>query len=169
MTLSTLSPARMVQHGDVMPNHNYPQAIDEVMSPPATFKVGTIEAVRQFARSKPWRGTEEERKAKFKALHDELCRIYGKHTTLTFGVLDGGCSGLSHYAVLLDEIVLVGKLSVVTYLHEFAHCLGRDERGAVRWSVSLFRRCFPRSFARCVASRHMLRRGSGGPETSSPG
>jgi hypothetical protein len=52
-----------------------------------------------------------------------------------------------------------GRLSVVTYLHEFAHALGRDERGACRWSINLFRRVFPEQFARLAASGHTLRRG----------
>lgn len=140
-----------------MPSHDYPQTVAEVLSPPVQFRASTLEAVRRFAASKPWQGSLVERKAKFQVLHDELCRIYKKRTTLTYGLLDGACSGASHFIPALDQIVLVGKLSVVTYMHEFAHALGRDERGAVRWSVSLFRRCFPRSFARCVPQGHVLR------------
>lgn len=141
-----------------MPSNDYPQTVAEVLSPPVRFKAETLEAVRCFARSKPWRGSLEQRKRKFETLHAELCRIYEKRTTLTFGELDGGCSGASHYISALDRIVLVGKLSVVTYLHEFAHALGRDERGAVRWSVCLFRACFPHSYARCHANGHMIQR-----------
>ena len=45
---------------------------------------------------------------------------------------------------------------MLTYLHEFAHARGYDERGACRWSLNLFRRCFPRSFARCRPVGHTL-------------
>jgi hypothetical protein len=57
---------------------------------------------------------------------------------------------------ILDLIALVGKLSVVTYLHELAHARGYDERQAVKWSVNLFRKVFPRSFARCQQEGHLL-------------
>jgi hypothetical protein len=136
---------------------NYPSTVTEVLTPRVHFKPATIEAVKQFARSKPWRGSLEERQAKFNAMHASLCGVYGKATTLTFGDLDGGDSGASHFSPAQNEITLCGRLSVTTYLHEFAHALGRGERGAVRWSVSLFKRCFPRSFRRCRHEGHMLR------------
>ncbi len=139
---------------------NYPATVAEVIDPPVHFRPAVIAAVKHFAQSKPYRGHLPERKLKFLSLHRELCRIYSKQTRLTFGLLDGGDSGTSHYQPSADEITLNGRLSVVTMLHEFAHALGRDERGAVRWSVNLFRACFPRSFARCRTDGHMLRRGS---------
>jgi hypothetical protein len=137
---------------------NYPRALAEVLDPPVRFRPAVIDAVMCFAHSKPYRGTIDERQQKFIALHRGLSALYAKSTTLTFGKLDDTDSGSSHYSPVSDEITLIGKLSVVTYLHEFAHCLGRDERQAVRWSANLFRHCFPRSFARCVAEGHMLRR-----------
>ena len=130
---------------------NYPDSIDEVLDPPVRFRRQTVTAVTQFARMRPWRGTLEQRMEKFRMLHVELCAVYGKTTVVTFRTMDGGCSGSSHYDPRGGEMVLTGRLSVVTFLHEFAHALGRDERGACRWSLNLFRRCFPRSFARCRA------------------
>ena len=138
--------------------YTYPQTVAEVLDPPVRFRDATVMAVRQFAMSRPWRGTVEERKAKFLRLHRRLCAIYGKTTRLRFGPLDGECSGGSCYSPHDDLIELSGKLSVTTYLHEFAHALGRGERGACRWSINLFRRCFPRSFGRCRSDGHMLRR-----------
>ncbi len=137
---------------------NYPATVAEVLDPPVRFRPSVLAAVQRFARAKPYRGTRAERKAKFADLHDDLCAVYGKQTVLAFGVLDGGDSGASHYRPAADLITLCGRLSVVTYLHEFAHALGRDEREAVRWSTNLFRAVFPRSFARCGHSGHMLRR-----------
>lgn len=71
-------------------------------------------------------------------------------------------------------INLTPRLSVVSFLHEFAHHLDRCRRGrtgggggerfACRWSINMFRRCFPRSFARCIPDGHTLRR----PATPSP-
>jgi hypothetical protein len=68
----------------------------------------------------------------------------------------GTHSGASNYRPACHTITLTGKLSVLTYLHEFAHARGADERQACRWSINLFRRCFPRSFARCRAVGHTL-------------
>jgi hypothetical protein len=137
---------------------NYPANVLDVLDPPVRFRPAVVVAVKQFARSKPYRGDLSARKTKFLALHLDLCGIYGKRTRLTFAALNGGDSGASHYCPAADEITLCGRLSVVTMLHEFAHALGRDERGAARWSVNLFRKCFPRSFARCCMHGHMLRR-----------
>ena len=137
---------------------NYPATVAEVLDPPLRFRPAALAAVQRFARSKPYRGTLVGRKLKVATLHDDLCATYAKQTVLAFDVLDGGDSGASHYLPSADLIVLSGRLSVVTYLHEFAHALGRDERGAVRWSVNLFRRCFPRSYSRCRTDGHVLRR-----------
>jgi hypothetical protein len=135
---------------------NYPATVAEVLDPPVRFRPAVTEAVNRFALSKPYCGDLEQRKAKFLTLHHDLCAIYGKQTQLMFDAIDGGDSGASFYLPATDSITLAGKLSVVTYLHEFAHVLGRDERGAVRWSVNLFRLCFPRSFARCLTADQML-------------
>ena len=139
--------------------NSYPHTIAEILDDRMRFRRDTIEAVLRFRQSRPWRGSVAEQKAKFRRLHQDLCRIYGKQTTLEFGVLDGECSDRSYYSPVHDAIRLVGRLSVVTYLHEFAHALRKDEQGACRWSVNLFRRCFPRQFARCGTEGHMLRRG----------
>lgn len=140
---------------------NYPATVGEVLATPPRYKAATVRAVRELARSRPWRGHLDERCRKVEALHAELCRVYGKRTGL-FIHPDCGFdldSGRSFYTPVRDLIVLTGRLSVVTYLHEFAHALGRDERGAVRWSVGLFRLCFPRSYARTRAVGHVLRAG----------
>ena len=139
--------------------NTHPRTIAEILDDQMRFRRTTIQVVLRFKRSRPWRGSVAERQAKFLRFHRNLCRIYGKQTTLEFGALDGGCSDRSYYSPVEDAITLVGRLSVVTYLHEFAHALGRNERGACRWSVNLFKQCFPRQFARCRAEGHMLRRG----------
>ena len=137
---------------------NYPASVAEILDPSMKFRPGVIAAVKRFKRAKPYRGSLDERKLKFTALHQDLCRIFGKTTTLIFGTLDGSDSGSSCFSPAADTITLKGKLSVVTYLHEFAHALGRDERGACRWSVNLFKRTFPVLFSRCQHDGHTLRR-----------
>jgi hypothetical protein len=137
---------------------NYPESVAEVLDPSMKFRPDVLRAVRAFKKHKPWRGSLDERKLKFSQLHQDLCRIYRRTTTLTFGKLDGGDSGGSSYSRAIDAITLTGRLSVVTYLHEWGHALGKDEREACRWSINLFRRIFPRLFERCRLDGHMLRR-----------
>jgi hypothetical protein len=67
------------------------------------------------------------------------------------------CSrGNGSYYPTLHIITMFGKLSVVTYLHEFGHARGYGERKACRFSINIFRRVWPRLFARCRHERHML-------------
>ena len=111
---------------------DYPQPVAEVLDPPVRFNRGTVAAVSRFKRLKPWRGSEDERKAKFERLYHDLCLIYGKQTRLVFGLFDGEDSGSNHYTPITDTITFCGRLSVLTLLHKVAHALGRDERGARR-------------------------------------
>jgi hypothetical protein len=122
------------------------------------FKAAALQAVRAFAHLGPWRGSIVARKEKFRRLNRDLAAAYGiAEPRLVFqNVEAGGSSGASSYRPSTHTITLSGKLSVLTYLHEFAHARGADERQACRWSLNLFRRCFPRSFARCRAVGHTL-------------
>ena len=137
---------------------NYPATVREVLNPSMRFKPAGLRAVRAFARSKPWRGALSERKEKFRRLNRELAAAYGiaEPRLLFVGIEANAHSGASYYRPAAHAITLAGKLSVLTYLHEFAHARGADERQACRWSINLFRRCFPRSFARCRPVGHTL-------------
>jgi hypothetical protein len=137
---------------------NYPATVQEVLSPAMRFKPAALRAVRAFARSKPWQGTLARRKRKFRRLNRDLSAAYGiAEPRLIFQNVEANLSSwASSYRPLTHTITLVGKLSVVTFLHEFAHARGFDERQACRWSLNLFRKCFPRSFARCRAMGHTL-------------
>jgi hypothetical protein len=137
---------------------NYPATVQEVLAPALRFKPAALRAVQVFARSKPWRGTLARRKGKFCRLNGQLAAAYGiAEPRLEFaGVEAGTPSCRSNYRPAAHTITLAGKLSVVTYLHEFGHARGFDERRTCRWSLNLFRRCFPRSFARSRAVGHTL-------------
>jgi hypothetical protein len=140
-----------------MIRRDYPETVIEVVDADMRFKPAALQAVRRFAESHPWRGSLEERKVKFLVLNRALAKAYGvEEPTLHFGRMDGGSSGGSYYVPALHRITLVGRLSVVTFLHEFGHARGMGERGACRWSINIFRRCFPREYARLVGRGHML-------------
>ena len=140
-------------------NRDYPATVAEILCE-MTFNPDALRAVKKFAKSKPWRGsTVEERRQKFRELNAALSLAYQiPAPTLVFAGSGEGDSGSSSYSQSEHEITLRGRLSVTTYLHEFAHARGMGERGATRWSVNIFRRCFPRSFAGCQQVGHMLRR-----------
>ena len=141
-----------------MPHNSYPTSVNEVIDKQLSFSPDTLRTVVAFARSGPWQGSWNSRKKKFLRLNQALAVANGiSEPELLFSLLEGSTgSGASYYAPSQHRIVLVGKLSVVTFLHEFAHALGKDEREACRWSVNLFRRCFPRQYRRLVHCGHML-------------
>ena len=136
---------------------SYPETVIEVLDDKITYSDKLLCVVRIFAASKPWSGSIESRKRKFSdvtRMMGDACNI--DRPTLAFDSLDGGSSGSSHYIPRDHRIVMTGKLSVVTLLHEFAHALGFDEQGACRWSINLFRKCFPRQYSRLIHLGHTL-------------
>lgn len=136
---------------------DYPETVVEVLDDNLRFNPAALRAVREFRGAGPWRGSVNERKDKFRRLNRALSLAYDiAEPRLVFGRIDGGNSGVSFYVPADHRIVLLGRLSVVTFLHEFAHARGMGERRATRWSLNLFRRCFPRQFARLIHRGHML-------------
>lgn len=141
-------------HANYRPN--YPRTVAEVLRD-RRYNPDALRALKAYRRSKPWQGTPAEQRQKLNALHAELCRVYALRTSLVFGSDD--C-----YSRLGDRITL-SRVSVVTYLHELAHARGADERQACGWSINLFRRVFPRSYASLQHVGHTLRRSDRTPRT----
>lgn len=139
---------------DDYPNHIEELDLDSVQLAPAV-----VEAAQRFARAKPWRGNVDERKAKFRAAVRDISSSAGvKPPAVIFDVDERVDSGRSCYLPWRHTIILRGRLSVITTLHEVAHVLfGASERIAVTWSLVLFRECFPRSFANLTFRGHMAR------------
>ena len=136
---------------------NYPEAVIDVLDDEIRYPPGVVEAVECFAAMNPWQGSIKSRKIKFQQLNRNLARACNiDKPTLHFGHLAGGSSGSSFYSPRDHHIVINGKLSVVTFLHEFAHALGFDERKACKWSINLFRKCFPRQYSRLIHVGHTL-------------
>jgi hypothetical protein len=131
---------------------NYPRTVAEILDATLSFKPDALRALKAFRRAKPWRGTPAERQAKFVSLHFFLCDIYQVNPKLEIGAITD-C-----YSPASNTVYLTSRMSVVSYLHEFGHARGWSERQTVRWSVNLFRRIFPRQFARLSHEGHMLRR-----------
>src|SRR5688572_23068258 len=101
---------------------NYPRTVAEVLNPQKRFKPDVLRAVRAFARSKPWRGSVAERQDKFRMLNAALAAAYAiEPPQLVFGTDEAHSSGSSCYMPAMDTMMLRGRLSVVTFLHEWGH------------------------------------------------
>lgn len=143
-----------------MPSHAYPATVAECLDDGLRYRPATLAALERFRATYPWRGSLAERRRKIEGLHRDLCGVYGRTTELVWRSREpvDADSGASCYIPAADRIVMSGRPSVVTYLHEFAHALwGASERQACRWSLNLFRRTFPRSWARLAFSGHVVR------------
>ncbi len=142
----------------VMENNDYPKTVAEVIDDSMRFRPDVLTAVRAFKASHPWRGSLDERHQKFRKLYADLSSAYGiDPPRLVFGNDHVSDSGRSAYLPKMRTVVLRGKLSISTALHEYAHHLGKNERQACRWSLNLFKRVWPILFSRCRHEGHMLR------------
>jgi len=137
--------------------NEYPATVCEILDDKMKFRPAALTAVRRFARCHPWLGSTAERRLKFERLLDDLSNVYGiPRPRLVIDGLDGSDSSRSCYLPSLHTIILRG-FSVVTLLHEFCHARGMGEYDAVAYSVNLYRRIWPRLFARCQHQGHLLR------------
>lgn len=142
------------------PKSPYPETVAEVLDDEIKYRPGTDKALKKFRRSHPWRGTVDEMQLKLRVLCEDLAKVY-EVTTPIIAFVDsipvGGCCVRSKPAVLIiQQERRNGRYSVVAFLHEFSHVLGKGEKSACKWSINLFRRHFPKSYAKLVPVGHLL-------------
>lgn len=139
---------------------NYPNSIDELDLEAVQITPEVLAAVKRFARRKPYRGTAPERVEKFRTAVNDICRAAGaEQPRLVFAPDELQSSGNSCCIPALRAIILRGRLSVITTLHETAHLLfGPSERVACSWSLRLYRDCFPRSWSRLRFDGHVAKK-----------
>jgi len=131
----------------------YPRTVAEVLDDSMEVPPELDAAMRRFRASKAFRGTPAERTQKLRSLYAEVCAIYhidSPELLVKPGALD--CYIPSLHRVELNR----DRLSVITALHELGHVLGKSEAQTCRWSLNLFRRYFPKSFAKLTPVGHML-------------
>jgi len=140
-----------------MSRPDYPKSVENLDLDAVDLKPGLIAAVKEFARSRPWRGSLDERKAKFLRLNDALATAHRVPAPrLIFEIDERVDSRRSVYIPALNTIIIRGRLSVVTFLHEWAHKMfGPSEFKACEFSLALFRKCFPNSWGRLRFEGHM--------------
>ncbi len=125
--------------------------VAEALSNNVRFTAPVVDAVKLGRASKLWRGTLDERKEKFQAMHSAFCQALEIEASLNLSRVTG--RGLCLYRVKTRDgkttIYLSGKLSFVTYLHAIGDAVGYEANARLSFAVNLFRKYFPRSFAAC--------------------
>lgn len=116
-----------------------------------------IDSLKQFKRGfkfnapVPEPDRTEQRVAGMKGLLAVLCSAYSiQPVNLRVYNTNGGSSESSNYISETRTITMVGRLSIITLLHEFAHAinLSGGEEFARKWSLCLFKTVYPRAFER---------------------
>jgi hypothetical protein len=120
------------------------------------YKMKTILAVLAFKKDYPYKYGMERRFDGLNELIQRLNNIYSKDTRLAWENNGDEHSYESVYIPLYDLIIMKGKLSIITFLHEYAHALGMDEKNAKGWSVSLFETCYPKAMKNLKHSKSLL-------------
>lgn len=138
-----------------MPQNQPMPTPSEVTDDSLVFNEDVVEAVKAFARWKPWQGSLAARCEKFRNLHEALCP--GGSPALMFDIPDVETnSGDSRFNQDMNAIEIRGKLSVLTYL--FLYFLSEafeavqngtfDGVEPMVKAMTLFKRVFPKSYAK---------------------
>jgi hypothetical protein len=131
---------------------------DEILAVNQTFKPGVIGLVRNWkADWKTAKGADDAHKAMLvQVLAHELSDLYNRaHPTVVLA--ERAFEEHGTYNATTNVITLSPPVSIITSLHEIAHHLfGHSERQATTWSVHLFKRVWPKAFARLEWRGHML-------------
>jgi hypothetical protein len=129
-------------------NPRIPFTIADILDATRTYKPEVLRALTAFKREKPWAGTPQERAAKLRSLHSDLCIAYRMPNPPDIYVPSNRGGG---YDIASNTIHVGQNLSVLTYLHSFAMSQPLEPKAASGWSVNLFKRMFPASYNRLVA------------------
>jgi len=116
-----------------------------------------VEALKEFKEKNPYKDKILERKKKFLWLNQKLNQIYGRKVRLGFDIpkrfrkwsFSGMSSATRHKPY---TIILRGRLSVITFLHEWGHYLrGSNQIKAQKYAISLFKEVFPERYKKLVS------------------
>lgn len=136
----------------------YPKTVAEVIDNTIKYREATDKAITEFKESKPWQGDAKDMRKKIRKLNSSLAKAYGIERPQVVFVRRFRCG--SCYIPVGNLIIIeqekTGKYSVVVFLHEFGHALGKNEKETCRWSINLFRKHFPKSYAKLVPKGHLL-------------
>lgn len=114
-------------------------------------------ALVELRNMRPWSGTIVQQKEKYVWIFRKMCSIYNlTGYKIAFNLpksrLNFHSSGSSHYVPRRKTIVLEGRLSIITFLHEFGHIFYRDENKAQQFAIGLFKEIFYEKFISLTGS-----------------
>lgn len=119
-----------------------------------------IVLLQEFKATNPWQGKIIERKEKFIFLHKKLNELFGKNVKLDFDIPTRfrrwTNSGNSEWDRVENKIILRGRLSVVTYIHEYFHALDFNQTDAQKGATELFKEVFPEKYEKLLNRMGML-------------
>jgi hypothetical protein len=124
---------------------NYPSP-EQIMKNPVDFREDTLEAVREWKKEyfdNMWKDlSNDHRLMRLHTLVAKLSSVYGVSPSVE--------RYDDHYAFNPSRNLIsfdAAHPSIISTLHEFRHAInGPDETSACRWSVHLFKQCFPKQF-----------------------
>jgi len=64
-----------------------------------------------------------------------------------YAITGGGCVRIHENGL---RVVTLFKHSMMTLLHEIAHCFGLNQKQAIDWSHKIFKNAFPKTYKRAV-------------------
>lgn len=106
-----------------------------------------FDALNEFKQKNPWAGDIKERKEKFRELHEKFNKIFNKNIELTFlipeNIRDWEPSGASFYDKFYKIIAIRGRLSVITFIHEWLHVFTDSQEISRDLSEYIFAKIFP--------------------------
>lgn len=140
----------------------YPKTVEEVLDDAFAYPDGVHVAMTRFKQSKPW----HDMKNKLLSLNADLAghfAIEPPQVVFVRRFAYGSCYFPVGNVIIMQETGR-DRFSVLTFLHEFGHALGKNEKETCKWSINLFRQYFPKSFAKLVPVRHTLRKVKSAPE-----
>jgi len=105
-----------------------------------------IKILKEFKTLNPWQGTYGMKSDKYIWLFRKLRKLFGLEglkliIAIPTEIKYYYSSGSSTYGN--NTIVLRGRFSVITFLHEFGHALGMNQKETIEWSCGLFKEVFP--------------------------
>jgi hypothetical protein len=139
----------------------YPKTVAEVLDDKLKYRKETENALEKFKSLHPWSGTKQEIQDKLRILNDDLAKVYKIESPQIVFVRKFvyGCCYFPIGNLIVLEHEKDGKYSVITFLHEFGHALGKNEKETCKWSINLFRKYFPESYNKLTPKGHLLTRG----------
>lgn len=128
---------------------------EEILAERPKFKEGLVLIVNLWKATsmKNWQKDPKWVKIEYLSLLIQaICCLYHKSEPKIMITHEYACD-IKRREIFVD----ISHPSIISTLHETAHYLfGESELGACRWSIWLFKECFPKSYNNLVFDGHLL-------------